>query len=196
MPELSSIFDENGLQLVQAGFIPAGKRDRTVYREPAPRVVFSVTSKDSPTLPPPAPSLDPRATEPGPVVLFDGVCNLCAWAVQFIIERDPEGAIRFAPLQSATAQHLMATHGLEPGSLDSFVLVEAGQAYTQSTAALKVARHLSGLWPMCHICIILPHFVRDPIYRWIARNRYRWFGKKDSCMLPTPALRARFLDKA
>lgn len=137
----------------------------------------------------------PAATDlpTGPVVLFDGVCNLCAWAVQFIIERDPRGIFRFASLQSDTGRRLMAQHGLDPSQLDTFVLVEDGRAYTKSTAALKVSRHLSGLWSICHICIILPHFVRDPIYRFIARNRYRWFGKKDSCLMPTPELRAKFL---
>lgn len=129
----------------------------------------------------------------GPVVLFDGVCNLCAWAVQFIIERDPRGIFRFASLQSDTGRRLMAAHGLDPGQLDTFVLVEDGRAYTKSTAALKVSRHLSGLWPICHICIALPHFVRDPFYGFIAKNRYRWFGKKDSCLMPTPELRAKFL---
>lgn len=135
----------------------------------------------------------PVGQSASPVVLFDGVCNLCAWAVQFIISRDPTGKFHFASLQSDTGRRLMEEHGLNPGQLDSFVLVEDGRAYTESTAALKVSRHLSGLWPICHICIVLPHFVRDPLYRFIARNRYRWFGKKDSCLMPTPELRARFL---
>lgn len=130
---------------------------------------------------------------PGPVILFDGVCNLCAGAVQFIIKRDPEGKIRFASLQSPIGQRLMSEHGLPPDQLDSFVLIENGRACTESTAALRTARHLTGLWPACHICIILPHFVRDPMYRFIARRRYRWFGKQESCLMPTPELRTRFL---
>ncbi len=88
----------------------------------------------------------------------------------------------------------MGQHGLDPTSLDSFVLVEEGRAYRESTAALRVARRLRGLWPLCYAAILLPRFLRDPIYRFIARNRYRWFGKKDTCMIPTPELRARFLD--
>lgn len=136
----------------------------------------------------------PPNTAEGPVVLFDGVCNLCAWAVQFIIARDRKGIFRFASLQSEAGKRLSAAHGVDTTLLDSFVLVENGRAYTQSTAALKVARRLSWPWPICHICIVLPHFLRDPLYRLIARNRYRWFGKRDSCMLPTPDLKARFLD--
>ncbi|RBP45454.1 putative DCC family thiol-disulfide oxidoreductase YuxK [Roseimicrobium gellanilyticum] len=130
-----------------------------------------------------------------PIILFDGVCNLCAWAVRFIIERDPRGVFRFASLQSPVGQELMQKHGLNPSQLDSFVLVENDCAYSESTAALRVARHLGGAWPLFYGAIVLPRFVRDPIYKLIARNRYRWFGKKDTCMIPTPELRARFLDQ-
>lgn len=129
-----------------------------------------------------------------PLILFDGVCNLCAWAVQFIIARDPRGVFRFASLQSPLGQKIMQEHGLAPGQLDSFVLVEEGVAYTESTAALKVSKKLDGAWPLCYTAIILPRVVRDPVYRFIARNRYRWFGRKDACMIPTPELRARFLE--
>lgn len=130
-----------------------------------------------------------------PIILFDGVCNLCAWAVRFIIERDPRGVFRFASLQSAAGQELMRKHGLNPSQLDSFVLVENDRAYSESTAALRVARRLSGAWPLFYGAMVLPRFVRDPLYKFIARNRYRWFGKKDSCLIPTPELRARFLDQ-
>lgn len=88
----------------------------------------------------------------------------------------------------------MLEHRLDPTRLDSFVLVENGRAFRESTAALRVARHLAGAWPLFYGAIVLPRFVRDPIYKFIARNRYRWFGKKDTCMIPTPELRARFLD--
>ena len=89
----------------------------------------------------------------------------------------------------------MRQHGLDPTQLDSFVLVEGDRAYRESTAALRVARRLGGGWPLFYAAIILPRFLRDPIYKFIARNRYRWFGKKDTCMIPTPELKARFLDQ-
>lgn len=133
---------------------------------------------------------------PPPLILFDGVCNLCAWAVRFIIERDPRGVFRFASLQSELGRKLLAEHGIDPSQTDSFILIENGVAYVESTAALRVARHLSGLWPICHFAILLPRLVRDPVYRFIARNRYRWFGKQESCMIPTPELKSRFLDQA
>ena len=129
-----------------------------------------------------------------PTILFDGVCNLCAWAVRFIIERDPRNIVRFASLQSNTGQRLLAEHGISTVSMDSFVLIENGIAFTESSAALRVAKLLQGAWPVCYAGIILPKMLRDPVYRFIARNRYRWFGKQDSCMMPTPELRARFLE--
>jgi predicted DCC family thiol-disulfide oxidoreductase YuxK len=135
-----------------------------------------------------------RGTVREPIILFDGVCNLCAWAVRFIIERDPKGYFHFAPLQSDVGRSLLVEHEIDPANTDSFVLVENGLACTESTAALRVARKLSLPWPAFYAGIILPPFVRDPIYRFIARNRYRWFGKQDSCMIPTPELRARFVE--
>lgn len=133
------------------------------------------------------------ATCQQPVILFDGVCNLCAWAVRFIIERDPEARFLFASLQSECGQRLLTAHRLDPANMDSFILIEEGRAYQQSTAALKVARHLSGPWPLFYACIVLPALIRDPFYRFIARNRYHWFGRQESCMIPTPELRSRFL---
>lgn len=129
------------------------------------------------------------------VVLFDGVCNLCAWAVRFIIARDPAGQLRFASLQSAAGGRLLARHGLavtpEPASV---VLVEGGRAYTHSEAALRIARRLRAPWPLAWAAIVVPRPLRDLVYRAIARNRYRWFGRQEACWLPTPALRARFLE--
>lgn len=129
-----------------------------------------------------------------PIVLFDGVCHLCAGAVQFIIKRDPKAVFRFASLQSETGQSLLARHHLPTDSMDSFVLIEDGKAYTESTAALRVCRHLKGGWKLCYAAIALPAKLRNPLYRIIARNRYRWFGKADACMMPTPELRSRLLD--
>jgi predicted DCC family thiol-disulfide oxidoreductase YuxK len=127
------------------------------------------------------------------LILFDGVCNLCAGAVRFIIKRDPHGVFRFASLQSELGQRQLAEHGIDPSRTDSFVLIEGGIAYTESTAALRVARRLHRAWPVCYAGIVLPRALRDPLYRFIARHRYRWFGKQETCMIPTPELRARFV---
>lgn len=128
------------------------------------------------------------------IILFDGVCNLCAWSVRFIIERDAAQRFQFASLQSETGQRLLIEHQISRERMDSFVMIEDGQAYTESTAALRVARQLSGLWPCLSVGLILPGFIRNPFYRFIAKNRYRWFGKQESCLVPTPELKSRFLD--
>lgn len=130
----------------------------------------------------------------GPIILFDGVCNLCNSSVQFVIRHDPLGKFRFASLQSITGQQLLQQHHLPLNNFSSFVLIEDGKAYTQSTGALKATRHLKGLWKMLYGFIIVPAFIRNSIYNWIANNRYKWFGRQDSCMIPTPALKARFLE--
>jgi predicted DCC family thiol-disulfide oxidoreductase YuxK len=130
-----------------------------------------------------------------PLILFDGVCNLCAGAVRFIIKHDPAAVFRFASLQSETGRRLLAKHGIDSTRIDSFVLVEDDVAYTESTAALRVARRLQGAWPLCFYGgILLPRLLRDPVYRFIARHRYQWFGKEESCMIPTPELRTRFVE--
>ena len=127
------------------------------------------------------------------VILFDGVCNLCSGAVQFVIERDPAARFRFATLQSPVAARLMESTRIGD-RLDSIVLVEDGRVWTQSTAALRIARRLRFPWPVAYAMIVVPRSLRDWIYNLVARNRYRWFGKREACMVPTPALRARFLD--
>jgi predicted DCC family thiol-disulfide oxidoreductase YuxK len=142
----------------------------------------------------PAPSaLQPAETHP--VVLFDGVCNLCQGSVQFLLKRDKPGRLRFASLQSEAARALLAARGvtLPEGDPDSILLVEGAQVYSHSDAILRIARHLPGLWKLGVFGLVLPKFVRDAVYRWVARNRYRWFGRTESCWLPTPSLRARFL---
>jgi predicted DCC family thiol-disulfide oxidoreductase YuxK len=130
-----------------------------------------------------------------PVVLFDGVCNLCHGSVQFIVDRDPGAAFRFASLQSEQGAALLRAHGRTPpeGDPDSVVLLEDGQVYEHSTAALRIARRLGGLWRLLYVFMIVPRFLRDAAYRLIARNRYRMFGKSEQCRIPTPELRARFL---
>lgn len=127
------------------------------------------------------------------IILFDGVCNLCERSVQFIINRDPKGYFKFASLQSTIAKELMAKHGLDPKDLEQAVLIENGKAYTHSTASLRITRHLSGAWPLVYGFILVPRFIRNAVYRWIARNRYRWFGQKEACALPSPENKARFL---
>ena len=127
------------------------------------------------------------------IVLFDGVCNLCNGAVNFIMDRDPRQQFRFASLQSEVGEALLAQHGLPTSYLGSLVLVEGQKVYTKSTAALRITRRLSGLWPLFYVFIVLPTGVRDFFYDIIARNRYRVFGKSDTCRLPTAAERARFV---
>jgi predicted DCC family thiol-disulfide oxidoreductase YuxK len=128
-----------------------------------------------------------------PILLFDGVCNLCNASVQFVLKRDPEGRFRFASLQSEAAQELLAQFEHAPADLSTVVLIENGQLYTKSDAALRAARRLPGLWPLLYGFIILPRFLRNGVYDWIARNRYRWFGREEQCMLPRPEWKERFL---
>lgn len=132
--------------------------------------------------------------EQHPILLFDGVCNLCNGAVQFLIQRDPKGIFRFASLQSDAAQGLLSQFPQAPTDISTIILVEDGRMYTKSDAALRAARYLSGAWPALYGFIIVPRPIRNAVYDWIARNRYRWFGKKDQCMIPTPGLKERFLD--
>ena len=132
-------------------------------------------------------------SKPKSIVLFDGVCNLCNSAVQLIIRRDPQAHFQFASLQSKQGQQLLVGHRLE-GYLESIVLMEDSKIYTASAAALRIAQRLSGLWPLFYIFMIIPRPMRDWAYSIIARNRYRWFGRRDECMIPTPNLRERFLD--
>ena len=128
------------------------------------------------------------------IILFDGVCNLCNSAVQFIIKRDKKDYFSFASLQSAQGQKILSQYNLPANDLNSFVLIENGKPYTRSTGALKVTKKLKGLWPLLYSFIIIPKFIRDTIYKWIAGNRYKWFGKKNECMIPAPQLKARFLN--
>jgi predicted DCC family thiol-disulfide oxidoreductase YuxK len=129
------------------------------------------------------------------IVLFDGVCNLCSGAVQFIVERDPRARFKFASIQSDSGKELMREHGIAIPSGDptSIVLVEDGRAFQKSSAAVRIARGLRFPWSLLAASWIVPRFVRDWVYGIVARNRYRWFGKKEVCMVPTPELRARFL---
>lgn len=129
----------------------------------------------------------------GATVLFDGVCNFCNASVNFIIERDKAGYFRFAPLQSETGEGLIAEHGIDTSSTDSIIVVENEKAYTHSSAALRIAKRLDGIWSWSYVFIAVPKPIRDFCYKLFARYRYRLFGKQDTCMMPTPEIRARFL---
>ena len=137
-------------------------------------------------------------SNPAPdTILFDGVCNLCNGFVQFIIRHDPKGRFRFVALQSEAAQTLLAAHGLPPTpptvAPDSVLLLSQGQLYSHSTAVLRIAQGLGGVWQLAGAGRVLPRAWRDALYRFVARHRYRWFGRQESCPVPTPELKARFL---
>jgi len=133
-------------------------------------------------------------TREHPLILYDGVCGLCNRSVQFIIQRDPRARFRFAPLQSQLARQLLAD---EPeviaNELSSVILIDDGKIYRRSTAALRIAGRLNRGWPILSWLVLIPRPLRDLLYDWIARHRYRWFGKRDSCPLPNPAVANRFL---
>jgi len=129
------------------------------------------------------------------IILFDGVCNLCKGAVQFVIKRDNKNQFLFASLQSEEGKQILESHNFRLKKINSFLLVENGSVYERSTAALKVIKKLTGFWPVLYIFIIVPKFIRDSVYNWIAKNRYQWFGRKDECMVPTPELKAKFLNQ-
>jgi predicted DCC family thiol-disulfide oxidoreductase YuxK len=128
------------------------------------------------------------------IILFDGVCNLCNGAVQFIIKRDNKNQFLFASLQSEEGKQILEDNNFPANKSDSFLLVEDGKVYERSTAALRVLKNLSGLRSLLYGFIIVPKFIRDSVYNWIAKNRYQWFGRKDECMIPTPELKAKFLN--
>ncbi|RNL92673.1 thiol-disulfide oxidoreductase DCC family protein [Sinomicrobium pectinilyticum] len=129
------------------------------------------------------------------IILFDGICNLCNSSVQFVIKRDKKDIFRFASLQSEPGQKLLAERGIDPEKTDSIVLIEPDVAYyTKSQAAIEIASELGGGWSFLRVFeYILPVTLRDLLYDFIAHNRYKWYGKKDQCMIPGPGLKAKFL---
>lgn len=129
-----------------------------------------------------------------PLVLFDGMCGFCSASVRFIIHRDRRRVFTFASLQSQSGRKTLGSHGLGEDTLDTLVLVEEGRCFTRSTALLRICRRLSGLWPFLYVLIIFPRFLRDAFYDGFARNRYRWFTRRETCFLPGPDERDRFLD--
>ena len=128
------------------------------------------------------------------LVLFDGVCNFCNGSVNFIIDRDRAGRFRFASLQSGAGQAVLARAGLRTDELSTLLLVEQGVVYTRSEAALRIVRRLRAPWPVFFGLVVVPRPLRDAVYDWVASNRYRWFGRTESCRIPTPEVRDRFLE--
>jgi predicted DCC family thiol-disulfide oxidoreductase YuxK len=128
-----------------------------------------------------------------PLILFDGVCNLCNSSVQFVIKRDLQKKFHFASLQSECAKEILSSFHKDTANLNSFILVQKGKVYTHSTAALKVASQLSGPIQLMYVFIIIPPFLRNVVYNFIAARRYRWFGKKETCMVPDEFVKQRFL---
>ncbi len=129
----------------------------------------------------------------GPIVIFDGVCNFCDRSVRFLMNRDPGGRFRFASNQSEAGSALLRAHGIDPASVDSVYLVEGDRIWKKSAAALEITRRMPGLWKLLYGFVIVPRPIRDWVYDLIARNRYRMFGRSESCRLPTEAERSRFL---
>ena len=128
------------------------------------------------------------------IVLFDGLCNLCSGSVKFIIKRDSNRIFKFASLQSEFGQRQLERFGIDKQILHSIILVQDNQCYERSSAALEIVRKLNFPWPLLYGFKILPRFLCDAIYNWISGNRYKFFGKKDSCWIPTPELKERFLE--
>ena len=133
-------------------------------------------------------------TESHSVILFDGYCNLCSRSVQFVLKHDRKAKFRFASLQSEYGKTMLQKHQLPTESFGTFVLVDDDKIHFKSTAALRVVKSLSGMWPLLYVFIIVPRFIRDAVYGFVARNRYKWFGKRDSCWLPKPEWKERFWD--
>ena len=129
------------------------------------------------------------------IILFDGVCNLCNGAVQFIIKRDEKDVFRYAALQSDLGKQLMSERNIDASQIDSIILIDPGVAfYIKSDAALEIGKQLSGYGIISSVLLWIPSSVRNIVYDIIARNRYKWYGKKEECMIPTPELKAKFLD--
>ena len=133
---------------------------------------------------------------PSPVLLFDGLCALCDRSVQFVLDHERSPSIRFASLQSDVGRTLLAQCGVDPEGLDSLVFVEGGRCHTESGAALRAAAYLTSPWRWASALTVVPRPARDAAYRWVARHRYRWFGRLAACRIPSASVRDRFLDAA
>lgn len=127
-----------------------------------------------------------------PVIFFDGVCNLCNASVQFVIKHDKKNYFRFSALQGKYAEKFLPKFNVKPEELVSILLLEQGRLYTKSSSALRVVKRLNGLWPLLYVFIIVPKFIRDWVYDIVAKNRYKWWGRQESCWVPTPELKEKF----
>lgn len=127
------------------------------------------------------------------ILLFDGYCNLCHSSVQFLLKHEKKPDMYFSSLQSPLGVELLNEFFIDPKATDSLVLIENNKAYTKSSAALRLAKHLNGIYPLAFGFMIVPPFIRNSVYDFVARNRYKWYGKKESCMVPDPDLAKRFL---
>jgi predicted DCC family thiol-disulfide oxidoreductase YuxK len=128
------------------------------------------------------------------LVLFDGVCNFCNYWVQFALKRNKKKSLKFGSQQGETAREILPGFGMNPDVLSSVYLIENNKLYKESTAAFRICKHLDGAWKLFYVLVFIPAFLRDPVYKLIAKYRYKWFGKKESCMIPTPEQRSRFVD--
>lgn len=127
------------------------------------------------------------------IIFFDGVCNFCNNSIQFILKRDKKDLFRFSPIQSDTGINLLPPNTVNQTNPDSIILLFEGKVYDKSSAAIKIASMLGGVWKLMNVYWIAPKFLRDAVYNYIAKNRYKWFGKKEACMIPSPEERAKFL---
>jgi predicted DCC family thiol-disulfide oxidoreductase YuxK len=139
---------------------------------------------------------DQTPPESHPIVLFDGVCNLCAGVVRWLVPRDPAGVFVYAALQSPIGNHLCTIHGIDTRELASVVLVHQGQAFVESDAALRIVAMLPGAIRHLAWFRLVPRPLRDAVYRWVARNRYGWFGQAEHCLLALPGYQERFISEA
>ena len=127
------------------------------------------------------------------IILFDGVCNLCNASVNFVIKRDKNDVFRFAALQSEIGKKYVLKFNINPNETDSIILIDNDKCYVKSTAALYITKSMSGAYPLFFSFIVIPTFIRNLVYDYVAKNRYKWYGKKESCMVPTPELKGKFL---
>jgi predicted DCC family thiol-disulfide oxidoreductase YuxK len=127
------------------------------------------------------------------IILFDGVCNLCNSSVEFVLNHDKKEMFRFASIQSEIGNGFLKRYNIDRSLTDSIIIIENENAYTRSTAALRIAKHLGGVYSLLYLFIIVPPFIRNAVYDFIAKNRYKWFGKQESCMVPTDELKKKFI---
>lgn len=130
---------------------------------------------------------------PDNIILFDGVCNFCNSSVNKIIKHDKKNRFKFTALQSDVGKKILEKHSIDPSKIDSIILIENDVAYIKSTAILKISKHLNGIYSLAYGFIIIPTFLRNFVYDFIAKNRYKWWGKKDSCMIPTAEVKSKFI---